>query len=419
MRSKLFFAGVVFALVTARPAHGTVVVTFELIPGGFGANDMTPDGRYVVGETDLNGDFIADGTYIYDTTTQVMTMLPAEGLNAAAVSDDGSVVLGDMPDPEDPDPALGVVAGMWTTGQTEWQSLGYLPNALECPSRSDGYELSADGSVAVGLSWDGCSGRGFRWTEATGMEELQVLGFGGNRASAVSADGNLIGGFAQGTASRTPAIWNADGTGELLDPTANARGEVYGISDDGTILLGNWATTEPNTLATQWTLDETGWARATLGDGAMQFGWVGIAMDIADTGTIVGFDFNLGNRKAWLLDGGTPPYLDLRTFVESNGGNVPALINLEVCQAISTNGRFICGHGTGKAWVVTIDLLGDMNCDGLLTIDDCDPFIQSLLDPAGYAAAFPTCTIGHADMNQDEAVDGLDIQMFIEDLLTP
>lgn len=130
-----------------------------------------------------------------------------EGTRATAVSDDGTTVLGDIPDPESPDPDLGETAAIWTA-VGGWQSLGYLPNALECPSRSNGYELSADGSVAVGLSWDGCRGRGYRWTEATGMQELQFLtpvGSGGDRASVLSADGNLIGGFAQGTQTRTPA----------------------------------------------------------------------------------------------------------------------------------------------------------------------------------------------------------------------
>ena len=97
-------------------------------------------------------------------------------LFAVAVSDDGQTVLGsDLPNP---DGVNGPVAALWKASTGTWQSLGYLPDALNCPSKSDGYELSADGSVAVGLSWDGCSGRGFRWTEATGMVELEGLANG-------------------------------------------------------------------------------------------------------------------------------------------------------------------------------------------------------------------------------------------------
>src|SRR5690606_4577412 len=115
------------------------------------------------------------------------------------------------------------------------------PNANTCPSRSNGYELSGDGAVAVGLSWDGCDGRGFRWTKATGMVELEPLANGGNRASVVSGDGNVLAGFAQGSFSRTPTFWESSGDGELLDPpSGDAVGEVHGINDAGTILLGEW-----------------------------------------------------------------------------------------------------------------------------------------------------------------------------------
>lgn len=411
------------ALIVESVATGAVIVTYEPLAGAISANDMSPNGRFIVGETDLNGDFVADGTYLLDTTTEVMTVLPVEGLNAVAVSDDGKYVLGEMPDPESPDPQLGSTAAMWTA-ETGWQSLGYLPNAGECPSRSNGYELSADGSVAVGLSWEGCSGRGFRWTEATGMQQLQFLtpvGFGGDRASVCSGDGNLIGGFAQGTQSRTPAIWDGSGAGQLLDPTANARGEVFGINDAGTIMLGTWATTEPTDRAVKWTQGMSGWQREMLGTGSMgpAIQWRGIPMDIADNGTIVGFDTYLGNRVAWILPGGSPPYIDLKAYVNNNGGSVPAEVTLPVCQAISINGRYIIGHGAAAAWRITIDLLGDMNCDGFVDLDDVEPFTQALIDPAAYETAFASCSISHANMNQDAGLDGLDIEGFVAELLNP
>ena len=216
---------------------------------------MTPDGRYVVGET---GSLFPDGTYLLDAFSNEMTILPAEGLSAVAVSDDGTVVAGDVPDPS----GMGSnEAGRWTAAGG-WVSLGHLPNAGSCPSRSDSYEMSADGSVVVGLSWDGCNGRGFRWTADTGMQELQNLANGNNRASVVSADGTLIGGFAQGSSTRTPAIWDETLAGQLLDPpNGNALGEILGIRDDGTVLMGRWATTEPAALATKWTATPTGWAR--------------------------------------------------------------------------------------------------------------------------------------------------------------
>jgi uncharacterized membrane protein len=195
MRTSLHWLACGLFTLTVASTTG-VTTSFQQIPNAQGANDMSPNGRWIVGETNQLE------PYRYDAFTDTMILLGAPGLDASAVSDDGSVVLGSMIDG-----AGDEVAGIWRSSTGQWQSLGYLPGAGQCPSRSNGYELSADGTVAVGLSWIGCSGRGFRWTQATGMVELQALANGANRASVCSADGNVIGGFAQGSFSRTPSWW--------------------------------------------------------------------------------------------------------------------------------------------------------------------------------------------------------------------
>jgi uncharacterized membrane protein len=349
---------------------GAQTVTFQKIQDALSANDMSPDGRYVVGYADLDENFVADGTYLLDTQTGVMTILPPLGMSAVAVSDDGSVVLGDVPDPE----GIGSnVAGIWTEA-TGWVSLGALPNALGCPSRSDGYELSADGSVAVGLSWDGCSGRGFLWTNETDMLELEPLANGGNRASVVSADGMLIGGFAQGTFSRTPAIWDGSTlAGTLLGPHGpDAQGEVRGISDDGSVLLGTLWLGELYYEAVKWTQGPSGWEHEKLGEGSILPGWAGNGMDIAGNGTIVGFDTLLTNRRAWIQPRGTGPLEFIGTWVEAHGGMVPDGFPLEVCQAITADGGIIIGHGYLGAWRVLIDwpCVGDLNGDEVVDVQD-------------------------------------------------
>ncbi len=352
-------------------------VTFEMITGALSANDMSPDGRFIVGDSDIDGNGSADGIYLLDRTLAVMTSLPFPGLSAVAVSDDGTYVVGDIPDPS----GTGTnVAGRWTAANG-WQSLGHLDNAGACPSRSDSYEISADGSTVVGLSWDGCSGRGFVWTEATGMLELRNLANGNNRASVISADGTIIGGFAQGSFSRTPAIWSNDTTGELLDPpNGDAVGEVHGIRDDGSILLGNFAgPADPAVLASKWTATPTGWQREQIAAGSLTPGWSGIPLDIADDGTIVGFDFLIGNRRAWIQPDGSGPLINLRNYFVSHGATVPPALLLEVPQAISADGHYIIGHGFGTgAWLATIlsdcDFDGDVACD----IVDLDALITAV-----------------------------------------
>lgn len=383
MSSPLLHATAAVALLAT--AAGAQTVSFKFIEGADSANDMSPDGRWVVGES-------SGQPYLLDTTTDAMTLLPAPGISAVAVSDDGTVVLGDIPDPE----GIGSnVAAIWTSA-TGWESLGHLPNALACPSLSDGYELSADGTVAVGLSWDGCSGRGFRWTAATGMLELEPLANGGNRASVLSADGTLIGGFAQGSFSRTPAIWDDTTAGQLIDPPdGDALGEVYGMRDDGSIMLGEW-----NGLAVKWSFP--GLVRAAIGAGSLLPGWEGIPQDIADDGTVVGFDFLQGARRAWIQPGGTGDLVELEAWLESLGETLPPNTTLEVCQAISADGGRIIGHGffTG-AWTVVIGTPcpGDLNDDNVVDVSDLLLLLGNWgLDGPGADAAEPLDEVTVADL---------------------
>jgi hypothetical protein len=62
-------------------------------------------------------------------------------------------------------------------------------------------------------------------------------------------------------------------------------------------------------------------------------------------------------------------------------------------------------------------LLGDMNCDGILSVGDIGGFVLALTNPAGYEAQFPNCDINAADVNQDGIISVGDIGTFV-DLLT-
>ena len=361
----------VFWMMCLPPTSYGERVQFDFIANAVSANDMSPDGRYVVGES------MQTGTYLWDAFANDMRILPPEGLSATAVSDDGTVVVGDVPVPGFP--SVNNEAGRWTDAEG-WVSLGHLPNAGMCPSLSDSYEVSADGTVVVGLSWDGCSGRGFRWTDDTGIQELQNLANGNNRASVVSADGTLIGGFAQGSFSRTPAIWDETLAGQLLDPpNGDALGEIHGMRDDGSLMLGTWLTTEPAGRATKWIDTPTGWQREMIASGSLLPGWQGIPLDIADDDTIVGFDILLGNRRAWIQPQGTGPLMELKAYVEAHGGTVPAGVILEVPQAISTDGRYIVGHGFGSgAWRITISSDCDFDTNGVCDIADLDDLVTEI-----------------------------------------
>lgn len=69
--------------------------------------------------------------------------------------------------------------------------------------------------------------------------------------------------------------------------------------------------------------------------------------------------------------------------------------------------------------VAAVDHRGDLNCDGVVNVDDIGPFALGLVDPAGYAVAYPACFLDRADMNGDALIDGHDVQSFVDRLLTP
>lgn len=71
------------------------------------------------------------------------------------------------------------------------------------------------------------------------------------------------------------------------------------------------------------------------------------------------------------------------------------------------------GTGGNALIRVQLGLIGDMNCDGAVNNFDIDPFVQALIDPAGYAIAFPNCDPSNGDINQDNAFNNFDIDPFV------
>jgi probable HAF family extracellular repeat protein len=156
------------------------------------------------------------------------------------------------------------------------QDLGTLPGGC-C---SSAFGVSADGSVVVGVAWnDAGDRRAFRWTEASGMQDLGTLGGGESAALGVSADGSVVVGWAYNAEGYQRAFrWTAAGGMEDLNVTYASlltNGSVLevasAISPDGRYIVGrgyNAATgrTEAYLLDTQGTgvEERSGAARVRL-----------------------------------------------------------------------------------------------------------------------------------------------------------
>jgi uncharacterized membrane protein len=308
------------ALVTILFWAGAVSAqTYVPMPFNHFVTDVTADGQLVVGN-----DNVSDSAFYWRWKVDPLPTYIG-GNSAVAVSDDGSTILGHIDDP------LGSPyrqPAIWTQA-TGWVTLNGMCGGA--------YDLSADGKTAVGLSFTGgCGGfgsEGFLWTKAGGMQSLQLLGNGTNRASAVSADGSIIGGFAQGNSSRTPAYWQPDLTGQLIDPSLS--GEVNSFTSDGSLSVGtmyfsgNWYSAFSRTSA-----------GVVTNLGSLSSSMAGKAMDVSEDGSvIVGQDTAGLASVAWIWTAATG-IVDLDSALASLG-----ITGTETytCTKVSDDGNVIIG----------------------------------------------------------------------------
>jgi hypothetical protein len=249
--------------------------------------DITPDGQTIIGSY---------GNYMLDEDTQAATW----------TEDDG------------------------------WTKLGALPDTLDCPMQSSGYSLTDDGETAVGLAFEGCSAFAFQWDETDGMVPYEQVGNGGNRASMVSGNGALAVGFAQGDYSRTPAVWYADGSGEVLN--MSWTGEFYDVNADGTLAVGQFGT-----KAAAWSPDDGHHFLGILGDSPGATQSTAYAICGFEDELILGTDtLNTATATAWTEETGLVP---LKDYLEDLGMVFPSHTHLLSATACTPDKTVIVGSG--------------------------------------------------------------------------
>lgn len=250
---------------------------------------------------------------------QSLTWLGSLWSDGFDVSDNGSVAVGDF-----------VTWG--PTHAFRWQSgvmqdLGTLQGGNESRARG----VSSDGSVVVG--WSAVGGgyyanyRGFRWKNGT-MISLGVLalsGRGDSYAYGVSSNGLFAVGAASTTDPFDPAHgylgphacrWNQSGGVQDLGTLANQLGDVssaYAVSADGSVVVGKSQDASLAWRAFRWTQSGGMQNLGTLGGNSSA------ANGVSNDGTtVVGVSTNSSNQShafRWTQPGGMQ---DLGTL----GGNV-------------------------------------------------------------------------------------------------
>lgn len=186
-----------------------------------------------------------------------------------------------------------------------WDALGaihILPtlNNGGAGSSDQAYNISADGTVIVGVSDPGVDGfvRAVKWTNGPSwtITELAVLvGFpsdGSSVAACCSSNGSAIFGncFSLAAGGGVPCVWNGAAIAALPAPPLQPQGQVNGCSPDGTHAVGCVTNSSQNGIAAIWT---TGTLVTLPSDGADTDFLLPQALGCSATGqTIVGFGWN-------------------------------------------------------------------------------------------------------------------------------
>ena len=281
------------------------------LPGGeiySWAYDVSADGSAVVGHSKSSSGTEANEAFLWtvDGMTGMGNLSGVGYSNASAVSWDESA-------------EEWVVAGtgnLLSSSGTSGEAFRTVGNAVDIAigpndglgmvtggtTYSGASGLSADGTVVVGQSDTSGMSHAFRWTESTGMVDLDDLpgGISFSCAHDISADGSVVVGWGTGADGREAIRWTeATGMIGLGDLEGGSfASTAYNISADGSVIVG-YGTSASGTEAFYYT---EGDGMVGLGD-LPGGGFESYATDASvDGSVIVGIGSSPMGREAFIWD---------------------------------------------------------------------------------------------------------------------
>lgn len=270
------------------------------------------------------------------------------------VSPDGRVIVG-----------LGNVDGRasafrWTAADG-LVDLGGLGGGL-----SEAHQTSDDGAVVVGVSWpEGTTRtRAFRWTPEDGMADLGTLGGPVSAAYGVSGDGRVAFGTADASnGTARPVRWVDGAAPQALGTLGGSGlGSAFGASPDGRVIVGTSATEDNVQEAFRWVE-----GRGMIGLGLLDGGRVrarnsqALATS-ADGRVVVGGVLNVGGYYeafAWTEEDGMRLLQDVLT--DDYGLDLDGWL-LVKATSISDDGTVVVGYGVNpdgvsEGWRAEVQLV--------------------------------------------------------------
>lgn len=411
--------GATFAILTGMSADGSVI-SISSDQGGPYAIAV----RWTVGQGQQNLGYLPGGSWALGTS----------------VSADGSTLVG-MADAS-PGPAVQAI---------RWQTVGGLQSlgTVEGAVSSEGFGASADGSVIVGRGQTGSRVEAMRWTALAGFESLGVAAATHNYSEffAASADGLVAVGGSGPTQQTTRAmIWTSTGGMEDLGMLpVGTFAQLRSVCASGVTAVG-WAGTTSNSRAVLWNrelglvdlnaylptlgIDLTGWTLRRC-DGIS-----------ADGSAITGTGSFGGQNRAYLVRGLTdlcgPRFLTQpisATACESRQSTFSVSVtgagNLYQWQFEESPGQWVDLTGSSESFpcnhiravnptssTTFIDAQPD-TCTGATQFQVRCRVSDSNGETNSLPATLSVVPTGSADGDGSGAVDGRDVQVMVNLLVTP
>jgi uncharacterized membrane protein len=195
---------------TVGSASAPVILNSGLECGA--ALGVSNNGSVIGGWIDPSG--MCEGNQAAKWVNGSETLMGSEGDGSMveSVSGDGSILVGQSGDPNQP--------------PSKWNSSGVITDLISTYGAALG--VSSNGATIVGYA--GSTNVPFKWTAGTGLQYLNIYGTQQGWARGVSADGSTIVGNAGSYAAR----W----TNTTSPPMTMGLGIAYATNQDGSVIVG-------------------------------------------------------------------------------------------------------------------------------------------------------------------------------------
>jgi probable HAF family extracellular repeat protein len=335
MNKKLLMTVLVCALVAISAAAAAQTVQFNLlsdpISGTWSNYSLSKNGKVMAANYGGN-------IYRWTAASGFTFLGQTDDLSSSiGISADGSTIVASRTGDD------GFVNPVRWQKSTGWINLGHPSNGCEVDSHwGSAYDTNSDGTIVVGLAWS-CPAyaEGFKWTQQDGMINLGHPAGASSRASAISANGTTIVGFAENpqTGERRPVFWRNGG--KKLFAGASTLGEATAVTSNGMAIVGQ--ADDGAGIAHAFYYTSQG-GMVSLGTLSGRPSDQSIANGVSDHGTVVGTsgDFFQGNLKPFIWDS-THGMSPLAKVLTAKGANIPPGIVLSNVLDISADGSTLVG----------------------------------------------------------------------------